>query len=139
MDALEDLVAALDEVSSDSTSTSVRQPVALRRAVKAAVALGFADNPNDALNRSVREALEIFAQQTALAQHLDAHPAVRPDLHEVALALAALEGDPLAERADLVRRAAAEVVRVKPHADAADVLLWAASLKAHGRTRRRTA
>jgi hypothetical protein len=136
MEGFDELVAALDADDQDSTSTSVRQPVALRRALKLAVGLGFADNPNDALNVTLREALEAFAQRIALEEHLVAHPEARPELHEIAAALAVLDHDPLASRPDLVRQAADEVIVVKPNADAADVLLWAASLRAHEKTRR---
>lgn len=142
MGTLDDLVAALGEADSDSTSTSVRQPAALRRALKAAVALGFADNANEALNATLRDALEAFALRAALEEHYTAHPHARPTLHDVAEALAVVDHDPLAERPDLIRQAADEVVRVRPDADAADVLLWAASLLAHEgerRSRRKTA
>lgn len=136
MSTLDDLVAALAEDASESTSTSVRQPAALRRALKAAVELGFAETANDALNATLRDALEAFALRAALEEHYAAHPAARPSLDEVALALAVLDHDPLAERPDLVRQAAREVVTIRPDADAADVLLWAASLLAHEGERR---
>lgn len=136
MSALDDLVAALDEDDSDSTSTSVRQPASLRRALKAAVRLGFADTANEGLNNSLREALEGFAMRAALEAHFTEHPDARPALHQVAEALAVIDRDPLAERPDLIRQAAAEVVQVRPDADGADVLLWAASLLAHEGERR---
>lgn len=138
MKELDELAAALDVDDQDSTSTSVRQPVALRRALKLAVALGFADNANDALNVTLREALEAFVQRKALEEHLAAHPDARPELYEIAAALAVLDQDPLASRPDLLRQAADEVIVVKPNADAADVLLWAASLQAHEDKRRRS-
>lgn len=61
-----------------------------------------------------------------------------PSLAEVAVAAAQLDDSPLADELDLLRRAADEVVRLKPDADADDVLVYAAALRsgqaAHGPT-----
>lgn len=137
MTALDDLLSALDEGPGETESTSVRQPVALRRALKTALDMGFATNANEAVNAATRSALEAFAQRAALDEHYATHPGSRPSLADVAYALAVLEHSPLVDRRDLLDQAAAEVVGVKPHADADDVLLWAASLLVHERPRRR--
>lgn len=134
MATLDDLIHALDDSASASTTTSVRQPVALRRALQVAVELGMAPSANDATNQSLRAALEVFALTSSLEEHYAAHPAVRPALHEVAQALAVMDRSPLAERPDLLKRAEREVLVHRPDADADDVLLWALSLLQHQAT-----
>ena len=134
MATLDDLIHALDDSASASTTTSVRQPVALRRALQVAVELGMAPSANDATNQSLRAALEVFALTSALQEHYVAHPEVRPALHEVAQALAVMDRSPLAERPDLLKRAEREVLAHRPDADADDVLLWALSLLQHQAT-----
>lgn len=128
MATLDDLVTALDDNGSASTTTSVRQPVALRQALAIAVELGMASSGNDATITSLRAALEVFALTRALEEHYTAHPEVRPALHEVAQALAVMDRSPLADRPDLLQRAEREVREHRPDADGDDVLLWASSL-----------
>lgn len=131
MSRLDDLVEALDNDDASSTTTSIRQPVALRRALSIAVELGMAPTSNEATNRSLRAALETFALERALEGHFDAHPHARPALHEVAAALAVMDSSPVAGRADLLRQAEREVLEHRPDADGDDVLLWATSLLQH--------
>jgi hypothetical protein len=121
----------LDRLDRDDESvvTSVRQPAALREALRAAVDLGMDANVNDATVRAVRDRLEAFAQRLALESHYAEHPEARPSLADVALAAAELDDDPLAADPALLRRAAGEVVAVKPDASADDVLVWAAALR----------
>lgn len=137
MTRLDELLTALDEAPGDTESTSVRQPVALRRALKTALDMGFAANANEAVNTATRAALEAFAQRTALEEHYALHPGSRPALADVAHALAVLDHSPLADRRDLIAQAAVEVVAAKANADGDDVLLWATSLLVHERPRRR--
>lgn len=132
MSTLDELLDALDARDGGSGVSSVRQPRALRRAMTLAVSMGWAASNNDGLNQAVRAQLEAFAQRTALDRHYQEHPRERPDLAEVALALAALDHSPLAGERELVQLAAYEVAAVRPDADADDVLLWAASLQQHG-------
>ena len=129
--SLQDLVDALDEQESPSRSTSVRQPAALQRALRMAVELGFASSANEGQNSSLRAQLEIFAHRRALDEHYAEHPEARPTLAEVALELARLDHDDLAEQPTLIAQAAQEVLTYRPDADADDVLLWAASLCRH--------
>jgi Arc/MetJ-type ribon-helix-helix transcriptional regulator len=140
---LDALVRLLERTEgADTVVTSVRLPGALRDAVRLAVAMGMDPNVNDAANQALRARLEAFVQRTALDEHYRSHPGVRPSLAETALALAELEASSLAATPRLIERAAAEVVRVRPDADADDVLLWAESLRAHERaatSRRRAA
>jgi len=60
-----------------------------------------------------------------LDSHYAEHPHARPGLADLAIAAAELDGHPLADQPDLLRRAAAEIVTGHPGADADDVLLWA--------------
>ena len=129
--SLEDIVDALDATDTQSVSSSVRQPAALQRALRAAVELGFAASANDGINSSLRIELEAFAQRLALDEHYAEFPDARPALAEVALELARLDHDQLADHPELVTQAAREVVAYRPDADADDVLLWAASLQRH--------
>lgn len=123
--SLADLVRALDDDETASTTTSVRTPTSLRRALEAAVEMGFARTANDATNTALRDSLETFALERALDEHVQRHPEVAPSLADVAQALADLRRDPMAGRPDVIARAAAEVASARPGADAHDVLVWA--------------
>jgi hypothetical protein len=57
-------------------------------------------------------------------------PKPAPDLAEIALATAQIDGNPLANRPDLLRCAAAEIGTVKDDATPDDVLVYAAGLAA---------
>ena len=83
---------------------------------------------------ALRDRLDTFAQRLALDAHYEAHPAVRPSLADQALAAARLDGDPLADRPDLVARAAREVAALRPDASADDVVLYATALDRAART-----
>lgn len=110
--------------------TSVRLSTSLREAVRAAVKAGMDDTPNDAILNAVRDRLAAFAQRLALDLHYERFPDARPSLAEVATAAAQLDDSPLAHEPGLLRRAAQELVRLKPDADADDVLVYAAALHA---------
>ena len=60
-----------------------------------------------------------------LAEHYERYPHARPDLGDLAIAAAELDGHPLAAEPDRIRRAAAEISARHPAADPEDVLLWA--------------
>lgn len=118
----------------ETVVTSVRQPVQLREALKVAVELGLDETANDAAVAALRDRLDTFAQRLALDDHYEAHPGVRPSLADQALAAARLDGDPLAERPDLLARAAREVAALRHDAAADDVLLYATALDRAART-----
>ena len=123
------LFELLDRFDTDATVvTSVRQPVAMREAVKVAVALGLDPTANDAAVAALRDRLESFAQRLALDAHYAKHPKARPSLAERALAAARLDDDPLADEPELLARAADAVARLRAGATADDVLLYAAAL-----------
>ena len=127
----EELFRWLDRLDRDDETvvSSIRQPSALREALRVAVDLGMDTSVNDATVRAVRDRLETFAQRKALTAHYHRHPKARPSLAELALAAAELDGDPLANEPALLRRAADEVVKVKSDATSDDVLVWAAALR----------
>lgn len=127
----DELIEWLDRGDTDTATvvTSVRQPAALREAVKAAVALGMDATVNDATVQAVRDRVEAFAQRRALDAHYDRYPDVRPTLADQALAAAELDGNPLADDPALLRAAADEVLSVKPDAGPDDVLVYAAALR----------
>lgn len=127
-----DQLSALLDVEDDSTvNTSMRLPTALREAAALAVdQLGVAPSTTTLTATALRAALETAVMNAALEVHYSQYPSVRPSLAEVALALAAQDGSPLAHRPDLVEQAAAEVVTRHPNADADDVLLWAEAQQA---------
>jgi hypothetical protein len=92
--------------------------------------MGLAGSTTELTVRGLRDALEAFAQRAVLDAHYQAHPGARPDLAEIAIAAAQIDGNPLASRPDLVERAAAEVGRIKDDAGPDDVLVYAAGLAA---------
>lgn len=126
LDVLDELNRLLDADGGATVNTSMRLPVGLRDAAALAVRhLGVADSTTSLAAASLRRFLETAVMDAALEAHFQQHPDTRPSLAEVALALAAQDGSPLADRADLVARAASEVVERHADADADDVLLWA--------------
>lgn len=134
MDLQDRLFAVLDEVDSSATTvTSVRQPSALREAVKLAVELGMDANTNDATVHAVRDRVETFAQHLALEAHFQRHPEARPSLAELALAAAQLDGHPLAGDQDLLRAAAEELGASRPDASGSEVLLYAMGMRSKSR------
>ena len=128
-DHLTRLFELLDRLDDDETVvTSIRQPAALREAIKLAVELGLDTTANDAAVHAVRDRLDTFAQRLALDTHYAAHPGTRPTLAAQALAAARLDGDPLSDQPELLALAAREVAGLRPGASADDVLLYAAGL-----------
>jgi hypothetical protein len=63
--------------------------------------------------------------QAALDDHYEQHPQARPDLGDLAIAAAELDGHPLAGQPERLRQAAAEIVANHPDASPDEVLLWA--------------
>ena len=121
----------LDAQGSSTVNTSMRLPTVLRDAAALAVEhLGVAPSTTTLTAAALRSALETAVMEAALGAHYGAYPEARPSLAEVALALAAQDGSPLAERPDLIEQAAADVVARHPDADGDDVLLWAEAQQA---------
>jgi hypothetical protein len=130
-DRLFQLLDAVD--TSESTVTSVRQPIALREAAKIAVELGMAANTNDVTVQALRDRLEAFAQHLALEEHFARYPKARPSLAELALVAAELDAHPLAGNEALLRTAASELQEFKPDAIGEDVLVYAMGMASKSR------
>lgn len=127
---LRKLIDLLDRAGGDAVGTSVRLPANLRDAAVVATELGFAESTTDLTVRGLRDLLEAFAQRAILDEHYRQHPDARPDLADIALATAELDGDPLAARPDVIRRAAEDVAALRTDPTSDDVLLYAAGLAA---------
>ena len=127
---LKRLLDLLDATGEDTVNTSVRLPARLRDAAALATTMGLAGSTTELTVKGLRDTLEAFAQRAVLEAHYRARPAARPDLAEVALATAEIDGNPLADRPDLIRRAADAVHALKTDPDPDDVLLYAAGLAA---------
>lgn len=124
------LVELLDEVGEETVNTSVRLPIRLRDAAAVAADMGLASSTSELTVRGLRDTLEAYAQRAVLDAHYRAHPEARPDLAEIALAAAEIDGNPLAAQPDLIRRAAQEIRAIKDDPAPDDVLLYAAGLAA---------
>lgn len=124
--AFDELNRLLDADETATVNTSMRLTVSLRDAALLAVEhLNAAPSATAMAASALRQSLETFAMETALRLHYQEQPHARPTLAEVALALAAQDGSPLADRPDLLAAAASAVIERHPDADADDVLLWA--------------
>jgi hypothetical protein len=126
LEVLDEINRLLDAAGGATVNTSMRLPSELRDAAALAVRdLGVADTTTSLTAAALRRSLETAVMEAALEAHFEQHPDARPSLAAVALALAAQDGSPLADRPDLLERAAVEVVERRPDPDADDVLLWA--------------
>lgn len=125
-DVITRIGALLDTGEERTVGTSMRIPEALRDAAALAVEqLHVAQSTTALTADALRSRLEAIVLQAALDNHYRENPRARPSLADLAVAAAELDGHPLASRPDVLRRAAAAVVKSHPHADADDVLLWA--------------
>lgn len=116
----------LDSHDVTTSNTSMRIPTALRDAAALAVSeLGAAPSTTALTSAALRATLESLVLQAVLDDHYLHHPQARPDLGDLAVAAAELDGHPLAAEPDRLRRAAAEIIGNHPRATPDDVLLWA--------------
>jgi hypothetical protein len=132
-EALERFLDLLDAAERDGTptaGTSVRMPVALRDAAVAAVDAGLLPSLTDATVRGLRTHLQAIANRAVLDEHYREHPEVRPERWEIALATAEIDGHPLVDRPDLVRRAATEILATMDDPTPEEILAFAAGLAA---------
>jgi len=127
---LERLLDLLDATDGETAGTSVRLPVTLRDAAAVASDMGLIGSTSELTARGLRVALEAVAQRAVLDAHYEQHPDARPDLEEIALATAELDGHPLASQPELIRRAAGELVRIVDDPTPDEVLAYAAGLAA---------
>jgi hypothetical protein len=124
--AIERISELLDDGGLKTSNTSMRIPTALRNAAAIAVReLGVAPSATALTTAALRATLEAVIMQAVLDDHYERHPQARPDLGDLAVAAAELDGHPLATKPERLRRAAAEIVAAHPDASPDDVLLWA--------------
>jgi hypothetical protein len=130
----------LDSTDPETVNTSMRIPKALREAAALAVSeLGVAPSATVLAANALRTMLEGVVMTAVLERHFEECPELRPTLADMAIAAAELDGNPLAQRPELIRRAAAEVHRRHPDAYPEDVLLWAEALESRAATKTDTA
>jgi hypothetical protein len=126
VDAVERISQLLGSDMEQTSNTSMRIPTALRDAAALAVReLGVAPSTTALTSAALRAALEAVVMQAVLDGHYERHPAARPDLGDLAIAAAELDGHPLAAQPERIRQAAAEISARHPSPDPEDVLLWA--------------
>ncbi len=106
--------------------TSLRLNVSLREAAEVAVAHGWSPSFTALVEGSLATALGDLvagiAEQAALDQHYDAHPDTQPEMWEIAVAAARIDGRPVADHPDLVQAASAAL---GPDGDVDTLLAWA--------------
>jgi murein DD-endopeptidase MepM/ murein hydrolase activator NlpD len=116
----------LDQGEQETSNTSMRIPVALRDAAALAVReLGIASSATALTTAALRATLEAVVMQSVLDDHYAHYQEARPELGELALAAAEIDGHPLAAEPERLRLAAAEIAARHPAATPDDVLLWA--------------
>jgi hypothetical protein len=125
-DAIERISQLLDSDMTKTSNTSMRIPTALREAAAlAAKELNAAPSATALTTMALRTALDAAVMRAALDEHYAQYPEARPDLADIAMAIAELDGNPLAADPARIRRAAAEIAAAHPHPEPEDVLLWA--------------
>jgi hypothetical protein len=124
--ALERISQLLDADAAVTSNTSMRIPTSLRDAAALAVReLAVAPSATALTTAALRSALEAIVMQAVLDEHYQEYPQSRPDLGDLAVAAAQLDGHPLAAEPERLRQAAAEIALEHPDATPDDVLLWA--------------
>jgi antitoxin component of RelBE/YafQ-DinJ toxin-antitoxin module len=127
IDRINELLSSTDP---ETANTSMRISKPLREAAALAVSeLGVAPSTTILTANALRMFLQGTAVLAALELHYQEYPETRPTLAELAQAAAESEGNPLAQRPDLIERSAAEVERRHPGASFEDVLLWAEAVE----------
>lgn len=125
-DAIERISQLLGSDMTETSNTSMRIPTALRDAAAlAASELGAAPSATALTTVALRSAIEAVLMQAVLDDHYARYPSTRPDLADLAVAAAELDGHPLAANPECIRRAAVEIAARHPHPEPEDVLLWA--------------
>jgi hypothetical protein len=125
-DAIERISQLLDSDMTETSNTSMRIPTALREAAAlAAKELKAAPSATALTTMALRATLEAAVMRAALDDHYAQYPETRPDLADIAIAAAELDGNQLAADPERIRRAAAEIAATHPHPEPEDVLLWA--------------
>ena len=125
-DAIERISQLLDSDMTETSNTSMRIPTALREAAAlAAKELKVAPSATALTTMALRATLEAAVMRAALDDHYAQYPEARPDLADIAIAAAEMDGNPLAADPERIRRAAAEIAATHADPEPEDVLLWA--------------
>lgn len=123
IDRINELLSSTDP---ETANTSMRIPKALREAAALAVSeLDVAPSTTILTSNALRMFLEGTVVLAALELHFEEYPEARPTLAELAVVAAEWDDNPLAQRPELLRRYAEEIVQRHPDAEPEDVLLWA--------------
>jgi hypothetical protein len=123
IDRINELLSSTDP---ETANTSMRIPRALREAAALAVSeLGVAPSTTILTANALRMFLEGTVVLAALELHYEEYPDTRPTLADLAVVAAEWDDNPLAQRPELLRRYAEEIVQRHPDAEPEDVLLWA--------------
>ena len=123
IDRINELLGSTDP---ETANTSMRIPKALREAAALAVSeLDVAPSTTILTANALRMFLEGTVVLAALELHFEEYPEARPTLAELAVVAAEWGDNPLAQRPELLRRYAGEIVQRHPDAEPEDVLLWA--------------
>lgn len=126
MEAIARISGLLDSPALVIPDSLMRMPASLKAAAALAVSeLGAALSADALTGEALRAALEAVVMQGILDDHYERYPDSRPDLGDLAIAAAELDGHPLAAEPEGLRRAAVEIVDLHPEASPEDVLLWA--------------
>jgi hypothetical protein len=129
---LERMSQLLADPGEGTATTSMRVPASLREAASLAVSeLRAAPSTTALTTAAMRASLEAIVMQAALNAHYDRYPDSRPDLADLAVAAAEMDGHALAARPDLLRQAADEIITRHPLATPEDVVLWAEATQMH--------
>jgi hypothetical protein len=124
--AIERISDLLGADMTQTTNTSMRIPAALRDAATlAAKELNVAPSATALMTSALESVLEAILMQAVLDAHYERYPDARPDLGDLAVAAAELDGHPMAAEPARIRRAAVEIAVRHPTASPEDVLLWA--------------
>lgn len=127
IDRINELLSSTDPETAD---TSMRIPKALREAAAIAVSeLDVAPSTTILTANALRMFLEGTVVLAALELHYEEYPDTRPTLADLAIAAAEIDGNPLAQKPELLERSAAEVGSRHPGASFEDVLLWAEAVE----------
>ena len=125
-EAIERISELLSADMTQTSNTSMRIPTALREAATlAARELHVAPSATALTTAALRAVLEAAVMQAVLDDHYEQYPESRPDLGDLAIAAAEIDGHPLADDPERIRRAAAEVAARRRDPEPQDVLLWA--------------
>ena len=136
-EAIDRIRELLDSADPETANTSMRIPKALRDAAALAVSeLDVAPSTTILTANALRMMLEGAVVLATLERHFEEYPEARPSLAELALAVAEIDGHPLAQDPGLLERSAAEVQRRHPEASPEDVLLWAEAVQSYEASQR---